>query len=412
MLLHNRLTHSLKVEQVGLSLYSKLVQGNAEAERLLSRDAIAAACLAHDLGHPPFGHAGEQELHKLVTCRLHRDKARPLAERRADPCTKCTLEDGFEGNAQSFRIVTALAIHKSFSEAEKNNFWGVDLTSATLRATSKYPWTRGDGPKQNKWGAYDLDAAVLEELTDGSKELTLDAQVMDWADDISYAVHDLEDFYRSGHIPLELYSSQQEHRQTDELEEFLAYVESVLASKVSAEARAAFDGLRGLLPPKRFGGDPLEISQVDDLRSRMLTQFINAASVEDEGLILDALQKEVNGLVKQFTWYYVIDNPELANIQAGQRRVLSEIFFTLKAQVDDVYLSRNRDSVDPRMERRLPSALRWFVRVALGQNSEEAKPTRAERVHRGLVDYIAGLSDSEAYEQHAVLKGREPQGHL
>jgi dGTPase len=408
MLLHNRLTHSLKVEQVGLSLFSKLHENDTSLAATVDRNAIAAACLAHDLGHPPFGHAGEQELHSLVVCRKHRATPRTMSDRRGDPCGTCLLEDGFEGNAQSFRIVTALAVHKSWREvAEDKKFYGMDLTAATLQATTKYPWARGDNPsKRNKWGAYDLDVPTLDLLTGGSQELALAAQIMDWADDISYAAHDLEDFYRTGHIPLDQYRSR-----TEAVAEFLEYVESAaVLGPVKKETKEALTGLIELyFPTRRFAGDPEEISDLDELRSQMLTKFIEAATVIGADLQVEDLQADLNRVVKQFTWYHVIDDPKLANIQAGQRRVLREIFHALRAQVVDVYRVGKPGDVDRRGMRRLPRYLQWAVEVALGQPGDG---TKSERVHRGLIDYIASLSDSDAYHQHSVLKGREPVGHL
>lgn len=410
LLFHNRLTHSLKVEQVGISLFSKLKDDNGDTfEQLVNRDAIAAACLAHDLGHPPFGHAGEAELHKLVTCRVHREKPRPYKVRQSDPCPNCLLEDGFEGNAQSFRIVSALAVHKGWSiEDADRGYFGLDLTAITLRATTKYPWVRGDGPKPGKWGAYDLDKPLLDEITQGDQAKTVEANIMDWADDISYAVHDLEDFYRSGHLPLELFV-----RPTDEFDHFFEYVRAQDPGLVADDIRTAIEGLAASqFPSRRFRGEPQEIQKMESLRSDLLTNFIEASSLKDGRLIdVDPFQDRLNALIKQFTWYYVIDNPELTNIQNGQRRVLREIFYELKRQAEDVYLS-NGEEVDARAERRLPASLRWFVEVALHQSSDSVKPSRSERIHRALVDYVASLSDEEAYIQHSVLEGREVQGRL
>lgn len=410
LLFHNRLTHSLKVEQVGISLYSKLQDDNGGPfEDRVNRDAVAAACLAHDLGHPPFGHAGEEELHKLVTCRTHRERPRPFKTRQTDPCPNCLLEDGFEGNAQSFRIVSALAVHKGWSvEDADRGYFGLDLTAVTLRATTKYPWTRGDGPKPHKWGAYDLDKPLLDEITGGDQAKTVEANIMDWADDISYAVHDLEDFYRSGHLPLELFV-----RPTDEFGYFFEYVRAQDPNLVTDDTRQSLEGLAALyFPARRFRGEPQELQKMESLRSVLLTNFIEASTLKEDGSIkVDSFQEKLNGIIKQFTWYYVIDNPELSNIQNGQRQVLREIFHSLRKQAEEVYLTHG-DKVDPRAERRLPASLRWFVEIALKQQSESVKPSRSERVHRALVDYVASLSDEEAYIQHAVLDGREVQGRL
>src|SRR6202140_3294366 len=133
---HNRLTHSLQVAQVGRSLAEKL-RSNAEACDAvggIDPDTVEAACLAHDLGHPPFGHTAEELLNTLVG----------------------SSAGGFEGNAQSFRIVTKLAF-KSTTHA------GLDLTSGTLAAVLKYPWLKGQNKgKPHKWGAYKSEMADFE----------------------------------------------------------------------------------------------------------------------------------------------------------------------------------------------------------------------------------------------------------
>jgi dGTPase len=142
-------------------------------------EVVEAACLAHDLGHPPFGHCGEETLNNLVS--------------RHD-------DEGFEGNAQSFRILTKLAVRF-------DNYPGLDLTRATLAACLKYSWFRdrdGHSRKTTKWGAYRTDS---EDFTfarfniDDDESKTAEAELMDWADDIAYSVHDIEDFHRCNAIP-------------------------------------------------------------------------------------------------------------------------------------------------------------------------------------------------------------------
>lgn len=134
---HNRLTHSLKVAQIARRLAEKLLHEQSTlAERLggLCPDAAEAAALAHDLGHPPFGHLAEEALNDL--------------------CKEYNLADGYEGNAQSFRIVTTLAVGDGI---DKNAAFipGLNLTRATLNGLLKYPWMHGNNSKKlKKWGAY------------------------------------------------------------------------------------------------------------------------------------------------------------------------------------------------------------------------------------------------------------------
>ena len=153
-----RLSHSLECAQIGRELGESL---GADP------DLLDTACLAHDLGHPPFGHNGEEALAEI-----------------AKSC------GGFEGNAQSFRLLTRL--EAKTVDADGRSI-GLNLTRASLDAATKYPWQRAINPR--KFGVYDDDVEIYKWMRADAPEgkRCIEAQIMDWSDDVSYSVHDLED---------------------------------------------------------------------------------------------------------------------------------------------------------------------------------------------------------------------------
>ncbi len=236
----NRLTHSLEVAQVGRELGKALG---------CDPDVVDAACLAHDLGHPPFGHNGESVLDDLAS--------------------EC---GGFEGNAQTLRVLTRLE-PKVVDEAGRSA--GLNLTRASLDAATKYPWPRGHAPDgSSKFGVYADDADVFTWLRAGAPPATrcVEAQVMDFADDVAYSVHDVEDAVVAGRVdPGDLAVPEVRQRVGSLVRD---WYEPLLDQ---ARVDAAFDRLAGL--PwwlDEYDGSRPAAAALKDLTSQLIGRFCAA----------------------------------------------------------------------------------------------------------------------------------------
>lgn len=381
---HSRLTHSIKVAQVARGLAQRLKQlaRNGEldegARRLvehLDEDATEAAALAHDLGHPPFGHLAEKVL-----------------QTRARHAT-------FEGNAQSFRIVTRLALRAANSDGGQAPV-GLNLTRRTLNGILKYPWLREEEPAEHhkKWGAYpDGDKKAFEWTRRGFPEggRSLEACLMDWADDVTYAVHDMDDFFRARLIPLERLTTPD----SGELERFQGHLRE---KAPSLSGRAGEDPERYPQAAERFftegpvsaitlpfSGRTDERVTLRQLGSHLIGLYISALQLRDsedgntvELVIDDAIVDQVR-VLKQLTWFYVINRPSLAVIQRGQTQIIETLFGMYRKAVDD----GETHLLPPLFAERV---------------DEVTSDASRERV---VIDLIAGMTESSAAEIYRQRTG-------
>ncbi|MEK6408475.1 MAG: dGTP triphosphohydrolase [Acidobacteriota bacterium] len=392
---HNRLTHSLKVAQVARRLAEHIV--NTESNDLLEEagginpDVVETSALAHDLGHPPFGHIAEKELDEQLLCRK--------------------VDDGYEGNAQTFRIVTKVSIRN-------RDHQGLNLTRASLNAILKYPWGRGAvGKKARKWGHYhsereDFQFARALETVDEEHQ-SPEASIMDWADDITYSVHDVDDFYRAGLIPLDqlLLGTDERSRFIDvifnrwETDEDYKTNLKVFNRKAAAE----FFGMLHYLAKKElntaFVGSRNQRARLNTLSAFLIRRYIRGPQDGAEAKavtvvappqrpavrIQPRLRAEVD-LLKALMHYYVFDNPALVTQQYGQRRIIGELF--------EIYFK----AIQPNSKNSnlVPYPFRDYL-----ERIEEADDPELERA-RLVADLIASMTEQQAILLHQRLMGLAP----
>lgn len=301
-----RLTHSLEVAQIARGIGEGLG---------LNADLCEMAGLTHDIGHPPYGHNGENALN--------------------DVATEC---GGFEGNAQTLRILTRLEPKIINNSGES---MGLNLTRAALDAACKYPKakTNADGSINRKYGAYDEDAHILTWLREGHDDdrPSMEAQAMDWSDDIAYSVHDVEDGIVSGRISLNVLWDLVELAN-------LADKGAKAFGGTAEELLDAADSLRQLPIVSNHKFDYTLKSYVDlkKMTSELVGRYVGAtvAATKESGDILGrqhgqlivppAAEAEVR-LLKTIAVLYVMDTPAHLRRQDRQRERVYRVFDYLTA---------------------------------------------------------------------------------
>ncbi|MFF4485295.1 deoxyguanosinetriphosphate triphosphohydrolase [Streptomyces sp. NPDC001544] len=365
-----RLTHSLECAQVGRELGAALG---------CDPDLVEAACLSHDLGHPPFGHNGEQALNEF-----------------ADDC------GGFEGNAQSLRLLTRIEPKRFTAEGSV----GLNLTRAALDAATKYPWPRGahpTDPASVKFGVYEDDRPVFDWVRKDAPgtRTCFEAQVMDWADDVAYSVHDVEDGLHAGHIDPACLHAGPERRTVFAV----AIGRYVPVGTDPAELDEALDRLLDQeWWPHGYDGTAVAQARLKDATSQLIGRFCLAAETatrdawgyhpgrsgtgggggrltryEAELVVPRATRMEC-AVLKAVADQYVMRRAEQERLRADQRIVVAELAEALTA--------RAPYGLDPQFRSLFDAA-----------DDDHARK-------RVIVDQIASLTDASARSLHARLKGQ------
>jgi len=364
----NRLTHSLEVAQVARELGKAL---GCDA------DVVETAALAHDLGHPPFGHNGERALHEAAE-----------------------QVGGFEGNAQTLRILTRLEA-KTFDRQTPARSVGLNLTRAVLDACTKYPWTLDAAPPVfgahsdgvplgvGKFGVYADDLPVFWWVRDGVAPgvRCLEAQVMDLADDIAYSVHDVEDAVVAGRLQLDGVD-------TELTGVAVAVRDWYLPQADDAAIDATFKRLKALpeWPEEPYDGSRATLAQLKGLTSALIGRFCVGA----EGA---TRTRHGGGRLTRYAADLVVPEETLTEIAV------------LKGIAAHFVMRREERTELLRQQRLLLAELVAALREAA---PDALEPVFAEDHHRAdgdaaelrvVIDQVASLTDASAVAWHARLCG-------
>ncbi len=419
---HNRLTHTLQVAMIARRLAQYLIQGEDLDDKSrrnkklredliksmgdIDLDVVESAALAHDFGHPPFGHIGERTLNRCVLTNGN--------------------NDGYEGNAQSFRIVNHL-------ETWSDNKPGMDLTRATLHATLKYPYDRrsaayacGINPDEKgdiednslKWGVYKTEKAEFEfaevlRCRDDADEhglpwRGLEAAIMDWADDIAYATHDIEDFYLAGRIPLDrFYHEAQLDKKYPEYKvmpsEIDLFIEDVTKARTNLDAPIARKLFVKLIDRFEYKSNMGRREQQQVIRKWAGTlvdecvknTYLNTQALQapcEEWIGVRGQLKDSIKIVKDLTRYYVTSNfPGLVTQQYGEQRIIEELF--------DFYFQQSGNGYHEQ------SLLTQEQHKAIEDLASIPGFDDAYARSRIVADTISSMTDNEAVIMHNRLSG-------
>ena len=344
-----RLSHSLECAQIGRELGESL---GADP------DLLETACLSHDMGHPPFGHNGEEAL--------------------ADAAQSC---GGFEGNAQSFRLLTRIEA-KTVSPAGKS--LGLNLTRASLDAATKYPWTRAENPR--KFGVYSDDTEIFTWVRAGAPDerKCIEAQIMDWSDDCAYSVHDLEDAIFAGQVRVKNFDND-----FDTL--YKEMTANYGSDATKSEAAAALTRLQSLTCwPTHFDRTHRALARLKDTTSQLIGRFVLAAELET---------RKVHGAGPLTRYSANLEIPREAKVEVDFLKAVAGHYLISAAASQERYAKQQvviHDLVQMLFDA-APSELDPIFEDDWKQATNDSERLRI------VIDQIASLTDPGAYALHAHL---------
>lgn len=358
--IRTRLTHSLEVAQIGRSLAKNLGA---------DQDLVEGACLAHDIGHPPFGHNGERALNDIASG-----------------------IGGFEGNAQTLRILTRLEPKRFHDDGRPA---GLNLTRAMVDATIKYPWAESEGPYgefSSKFGVYESDLPAFAWVREGieSTGQCAEAQIMDLSDDIAYSIHDIEDaIVRSYLVPHQFRADRESQIDAVVGSTLSWYGQAVSGDELAGAAERLFS-MRSW--PAGYSGTLRDLAQLKDLTSDLIGRFVSAICAAS----LDA--SEGKPMVR-YNAGVTIPRETLAEITF--LKGLAVHYVMAPREYEPVYYDQRTlimDLADAISEAPLDRLERHFVEM---WNEAEDDASRL----RVVVDQIASLTDQSARLWHARYCG-------
>ena len=344
-----RLSHSLECAQIGRELGESL---GADP------DLQETACLAHDLGHPPFGHNGEEAL-AIV----------------AKDC------GGFEGNAQSLRLL--IRLEAKTVDAQGNSV-GLNLTRASLDAATKYPWPRSQNSR--KFGVYDDDLEIFTWMRKGAPvdKKCIEAQIMDWSDDCAYSVHDLEDAIFAQQVSVKNFRDDLRIIHT-------VMVEQYGSSATQQEALSALERLSALSAwPHYYDGSHRSLARLKDSTSQLIGRFVLAAEMQT---------REIHGTGKLSRYGANLEVPHEQIIEVDFLKAVAGHYLINAAHSQERYAKQQVIIIElvEMLYAKAPHELDSFFRKPW----DEAKDDSARL--RVVIDQIAALTDPGAYALHARL---------